>query len=339
MLRTSERAAFMRCPQAWYWGYVEGLTPIQERKEAADFGSLFHIALAEYYQPGTVRGMHPADSWDRLANQHISVIKTQELVNDELVNKWEDFHELGLQLAEAYVEHYQGDPHWDVLDAERRFAVTIPDVRVPPKIHNGKRGFTPICTLVGTFDLCYRDLSDGLVKMVDHKTATAIYTGHLALDPQASTYIAVATHALREQGLIGPKEIVKGMEYNFIRKGKVDDRPQNERGEYLNKNGSVSKQQGRPLFQRYFVPRTLKERQRTIVRISQESAIMADIAAGKIPIVKNTARDCAFCKFYDLCELDEAGEDTQYFKETVFKKHDPWFDHRPEAINSKKVTQ
>lgn len=53
LLRTSERTTFMRCPQAWYWGHVEGLTPIVEKKVAADFGTGIHLALAEWYKyPG-----------------------------------------------------------------------------------------------------------------------------------------------------------------------------------------------------------------------------------------------------------------------------------------------
>lgn len=340
LLRTSERAAFQRCPQAWYWSYVEGLTPIAEKKIAADFGSITHLALAEYYPPGTKRGPHPAETWLTAAQGQVAKIKTDGIVGEETIEQWIDFLVLGPALMEAYVDYYGGDPHWDVLDAERRFAINIPDVRYPAKIdpENGKRGYTPICTLVGTFDLCVRDLNDNQVKMTDHKTAQSLYTNHLTLDPQPSTYIAVATSALRHQGLIGPKEVVKGMEWNIIRKGKPDERPTNAEGQALNKDGTVSLRQPTPLFKRFWVPRSGKERERQIVRISEEQQVMQLIAQGKIPVWKDYSRECSFCKFFDLCELDETGQDVSYFKESVFKKHDPYFDHRPEAINSKKVT-
>jgi len=377
----------MRCPQAWYWGYVEGLTPLAEKKDLADWGTLFHEALAEYYIPGTVRGPHPADTWDKLAKHHVATIKTMALDEAEVAT-WEDFHELGLTLAEAYVDKYKGDPHWDILDSERRFTVTIPDVRIPPTIVDGKKGYTPICTLVGTFDLCYHDLNDGQVKMVDHKTAGRIFYDHLSLDPQASTYIAVATFALREQGLIGPKEVVKGMEYNFIKRAKLDERIRDPEGRARNKPqkkhylqaladdadageyplsdqeirdyaklkldelsdecdrlkvgpvyGEISADQSNDNFYRHWVPRSPKERNRQIVRISQEASVMAKVAAGKLPILKNTTKECKWCKFFDLCELDEAGEDTEYFKSTVYKKNDPYFDHRPDAVNSKKLSE
>lgn len=386
LLRSSERTTFMRCPQLWYWSYVEGLTPVQEKKAAADFGTLFHIALAEYYKPGLIRGVEPAETWDKLAKEMVATIKTEELQNDELVSTWEDFHQLGLDLAVAYVDRYQGDPHWNVLDAERRFAVTIPDVRYPPQLREGKRGYRPICTMVGTFDLCIRDLNDDQVKMVDHKTMGRIYTNHLTLDPQASTYLAVGTKALRDQKLIGANETIKGMEYNFIKRAKLDTRPRDENGQARNKPtkkhyieaimaceqadfpddptnykeaellkwsvdqlatyseslcltvyGEVSKDQSSDNFSRLFVPRTPKERQQQIVRISQEAQTMQRIIKGEIPLLKNTNKECYWCKFFDLCELDEAGEDTTYFKDTAFKKYDPYADHRPSAINSKKV--
>jgi len=242
LLRQSERAMFKRCNWAWYQAFVKNIQPIVEHKDAADFGTLVHLALAEYYIPGEVRGPHPADTFDDLAVNKIALIKTTEYKDEETVAKWEDFHELGVALMEEYVKHYRGDPHWVVLDAERRFDVVIPDVRFKPLTSDkGKRGFRPIVRLVGTFDLVVRDLNDGQYKMVDHKTCTAIYTGHLTLDEQPSTYILVANTALRHQGLIGPNDSVVGMEFNFIRKAKVDTRPQDENGQSLNLDGSVSK--------------------------------------------------------------------------------------------------
>jgi hypothetical protein len=338
LLRQSERAAFKRCNWAWFQQYVLGLRPIVEQKDAADFGSIVHVALAAYYIPGDIRGPHPADTFDDLAKNKVAAVKTIEYTNDEEVAKWEDFHELGVGLMEEYVDTYRGDPHWYILDAERRFDVIIPDVRYKPIVsEKGARGYHPMVRLVGTFDLCLRDLNDNQVKMVDHKTCQAIVTHHLTLDEQAGTYLAVGTTALRHQGLIEPHESIVGMEYNFIRKGKVDKRPRDEDGQCLNLDGTVSKKQPVPLFGRHFVPRTSKERQRQIVRISEEARVMDDVRTGRMPLLKTPQRDCYFCMFFDLCELDESGGDTEYFISTTMKKFDPYEDHREGAINSKKV--
>lgn len=388
LLRQSERGAFKRCNWAWYQSYVLGYQPIIEKKVLADFGTLFHVALAEYYLPGLKRGPHPAETWDKLAKDMVAQVKVQEHADDdrdELVAKWVDFSRLGHDLAVAYVERYQGDQHWEVLDAERRFAVPIPDVRLPRlKSAKGRRGYAPICILVGTFDLCVRDLNDGLVKMVDHKTMGQIMVHHLTLDEQAGTYIAVATHALREQGLIGPKDVVKGMEYNFIKRAEIDRRPRDEKGMARNKPqkrhfadalidhldsdyvesdrekllkmkldelafeaecthgltvlGDVSADQSSDNFFRYFVPRTPKERNRQIVRISEEARVMEDVRTGRLPVLKTPTRDCYYCKFFQLCELDESGGDTEYFIQTTMKRVDMYADHREGADNSKKVS-
>lgn len=369
LLRQSERGAFKRCAWAWYQEYVKGIRPIVERSEAADFGTLIHVALAEYYKPGGYkeRGPHPAETFEKLAKDKVAVVRTTEYENDELVSKWEDFQKLGIDLMEAYIEHYGGDPHWFVLDAEHRFDVVVPDIRQKPLVsEKGRRGYHPICVLVGTFDLCIRDLNDDEIKMVDHKTCSSFQTHHLTLDEQASTYIMVATKALRHQGLIGPGESVKGMEYNFIKKSKVFAEPLKqayvdalwETGVQYGFDGktlvekclkadlktqcelydiTVRGERNDAPFMRHWVPRTPKENQRQIIRISQEAQVMDMVRKGQLPLLKTPQRDCYYCKHFSLCELDESGGDTEYFIETTYKKHDPYSDHREGAENSKKV--
>lgn len=392
LLRQSERGVFKQCQWKWWQQHVNpilggnGIIPIVEKwTEAADFGTIFHVCLAEYYLPGKTRGPHPSETWEKLANDVRKQLRTTEIRDDELIKTWDDFYELGLVLTEAYVDRYQGDPHWDVLDAERRFRVVIPDVRYKPlKSEKGRRGYRPMVILVGTIDLCFRDLNQEhrgrpTVKMVDHKTVGRFESLHyLTLDEQASTYIAMATHALRQQGLIDDDEVVKGMEYNFIKRAKLDTRvrdPQgfarnnpvkadfaeafDQRGIHLPKKlqaysvpdlaqmatnhgitvyGKVSADQSGENFKRYFVPRTPAERQRQIVRISEEARVMNMVRTGELPVLKTPTKNCQYCKFFDLCELDESGGDTEYFIQTTMKKHDPYADHREDAVNSKKVS-
>ncbi|QHB37478.1 Cas4 family exonuclease [Mycobacterium phage Aikoy] len=389
LLRQSERATFKRCHWKWFQMHCnpilggEGIRPkVEKYKNTADFGTIFHVALAEYYLPGTVRGPEPAETWERLAKDVLTTVKSTEIRDDELVATWEEFYPLGLALCEAYVERYQGDPHWDIIDAERRFDVSIPDIRIKPlKSEQGRRGYTPIVKLVGTFDLCFRDLNTAdakgrpYIKALDHKTVGRIETNHLVLDEQASTYIAVASHVLREQGLIEPDQVVKGMEYNFIKRAKLDDRMRDDKGMARNNPvkrhygeaighlldkpvekykmdelagiaarhgitvyGDVSKDQSGDNFMRYFVPRTPKERQRQIIRISEEARVMNMVRTGEIPPLKTPTKDCPYCEFFDLCELDESGGDTEYFIQTTMKAYDPYADHREGATNSKKVT-
>lgn len=379
LLRQSERATFKRCPQRWYWGYVQELEPISPKgMEVADFGTIFHVCLAEYYLPGLKRGPHPAETWQKLASEVKASVRV--MGDDELAAKWEDFYELGLQLCDEYVKRYGGDPHWDVLDAERRFSVLIPDVREKRvESKKGRRIYKPIVRLVGTIDLCVRDLNQErkgrpLIKMVDHKTAARIETHHLTLDEQPSTYIAVGTHALREQGLIEQDEAIAGMEWNFIKRASIDNRPRDEKGQARNNPqkkhyeaeigqllekpvakykideleviatahnitvyGDVSADQSGDNFLRHFVPRNPAERQRQIVRISEEARVMGMVRSGQLPVLKTPQKDCVYCPFFDLCEIDEGGGDTEYFIETTMKHRDPYADHQEGADNSKKV--
>jgi hypothetical protein len=182
--------------------------------------------------------------------------------------------------------------------------------------------------------------------------------------------------------MIGPKERIKGIIFDFMRKALPDDRPRNEKGEACNKPikkhyvaailgynleqfeqlkdtdevkqlmkkkveelqfltegavvlGDVSKDQGSPLFLREKVLKTPAECKRQIQRIGEEAMHMRMARAGKIPILKTPQDDCSFCDYFDLCELDESGGDTEYFEESAFKVMDPYADHRKNAVNSK----
>lgn len=226
MLRSSERATFKRCPQKWDWSYNQGLTPIGQNRTPLWFGTGIHLCMAEWYIPGgTKRGKPLAETWDAYSKDVFQSIKMAGLT-DESEAEYIDARELGFEMIKNYLEEYGEDEHWHIIAPEQRFSVLIPHPQDPNK---------PIVNMVGTYDMVIRDLNDGKVKMVDHKTARDLYVRHLTMDEQAGGYIATGTHTLREQGLIGPKEAIKGMEYNILRKAKADDRPVNDRGMATNK--------------------------------------------------------------------------------------------------------
>jgi hypothetical protein len=339
LVRGSEITSFKRCPQAWYWGWEVGLTPRIEKQDALWVGTGVHLAMAEWYVPGTVRGTHPRDTWEQYAKAARAQMMTEtyNAGSGEFERQWESTYDLIGNLMDEYVIHWGEDESWDVLAPEQRFAVDIPRfVREDGKwVPFSNEAFVKF---IGTYDLPIRDLSDGRVKIVDHKTAKAITTNHLGMDPQANGYCAVGTHTLRELGKIGPKEVVSGMLYNFIRKGKQDERPRDAEGYCLNQNGTRSKTQPSPLFERHFIQRNTFERNGQIVRISQDAERMQkareEIASG-VPPMKAFSRECTWCSFFELCELDNSGGDTEYYKESVFKTHDMYGDHREGATNSK----
>lgn len=320
LLRTSERIAFRRCPQRWWWGWRQGLKPQGPPNDKLWFGQGVHLALALWYKPGQRRGIDPRKTWKKFVADDIAFIKTEFGSKDP--SAYEEAGAYGEELLGWYVEHYGRDRKWDVIAPEQTFEVKVPDFEG-----------NPIVRLVGTFDGVYRDLDDGRLKLMEHKTAAQIYTGHLELDDQGGTYATVATHTCREQGLIGSNESIDEITYNFLRKGRKDERPVNEQGLALNKDGTVSKNQPTPLFRRETVSRSRKEQRSQLERIASEVEIMNLFREGELDLYKNPTRDCSWdCEFYEMCVLHESNpEDALEFRNAVFRVEDPYADHRKAA--------
>lgn len=323
LIRMSERKDFKRCPQRWYWAWRMGLNTKGRAADALWFGTGVHIALAEWYcGPGLKRGPHPAETWLSWSKEEMTKIRTAISDNWE-EDVWVEARELGEFMLDGYVEEYGRDDSWHVIAPEQTFQIDIP--------FRNKDGI--MATHAGTFDLVYRDLIDDSIWLGEHKTAKQVTLGHLPLDDQAGTYWAVAGKTLGHQGVLRKGDTIEGIMYNFLRKGMPDERPVNEKGQSLNKDGSVSKIQPKPLFHREPVYRTRSERAAQLRRIQDEATWMA--AARKAPdrIYKTPTRDCEWdCKFFEMCQLHEkGGTDWIEFQEAVFTQRDPYADHRKSA--------
>lgn len=366
ILRTSERRAFKRCQQRWWWGYREGLQPVGSEATPLWFGTGVHLALAEWYIPGIKRGVHPAETFRDFARDALHSIKTQD-ATEERVAEYEDGAELGVHLMEEYVNYHGVDASWDFIQAEQTFSLDVPwpgADRQQLYVVDDESGV--MVEYKGTYDGVYRDLADGRIKLLETKTAKAIQTGHLTLDDQAGSYWAVATATLRAAGKIKPDESISSITYNFIRKARRDDRPKDAQGYATNKPvkadyatalgledvkklsiatmesmakqrgirvlGERSKVQPMPLFQREDVPRTSAERRSQLRRIQDEALIMQAHRDKLLPLTKNPTRDCQWdCPFFQLCELDERGGNTKEYKRIAFRVEDPYKDHRKSA--------
>jgi hypothetical protein len=321
LLRTSERIAFRRCPMRWWWGYREGLKPQGPPNIKLWFGQGVHLGLALWYQPGQKRGIDPRITWRKFVGEDIEFIRHNYSDKYDPAD-YEDAGDFGEELFTNYLEYWGRDRKWDVIAPEQTFEVIVPD-------WEGK----PIVRLVGTFDGVYRDLDDGQLKLMEHKTAAQIDTKHLPLDDQGGTYITVASHTLREQKLIGPNESITEITYNFLRKAKKDVRPVNADGLSLNKDGTVSKNQPTPLFRRETLTRTRQEQRSKLEQIANETEAMNLYRDGTLGLFKNSTKDCSWdCDFYNMCELHEGNpEDALEFRNAVFRVEDPYLDHRKSA--------
>ena len=184
-----------------------------------------HLCMAEYYIPGKKRGVPLEETWEKFLKDSYELIRAQES-GDGDADTYEKQRELGLDMIQQYYAEYGNDPHWDVISPEQRFRALIPSLLDPT---------VAVAENVGTLDLVVRDMNDGSIRLIDHKNVASIQYAHLAIDDQSGTYIALGTHVLRDLELIGPKEAIKGMEYNFLRKAKADVRPINADGMRTNK--------------------------------------------------------------------------------------------------------
>ena len=347
-LRNSERSSFKRCQAQWNWGWNECLVPIQIKQDARWFGTGIHLALAEYYTPpgdnGFQRGRHPLETWEEFCKGHNAILKAGDYYDDEAEYEFVKAKELGDAMFTEYLKEYGDDPHWEVLMPETRFEANIPFTadqlrrEVPAALFNYDDNQKIIAKIFGTFDMPVRDhsFSKPRVMIVDHKTTNKREnTKHLVKDDQAGTYIAVGTSYLRAKGFIRKNEAIEGMIFNYLRKAKAPDKPRNAQGQVLNKDGSVSKVQPAPLFWREQVIRSKANRIRQIQRIAEDAEQIAMARQGLLPILKAPDEHCNWCDFNDLCDVDENGDDYQRFIQAVFKKHDPYADHREGAANSK----
>jgi hypothetical protein len=367
IIRTSERRDLSRCEWRWYQVWRRGLKRLGQDSAPLLFGGWVHEALAAWYcGPGLKRGPHPAETFAKVADTDLMHIRTEARSRGQAAEGGTEFFieekmvpalDLGRIMLEGYVDWWGPDDSWSVIEPERSGEVDVLDPNLEKAI--AIYGFT--------YDLIYRDLKDGRVKLGEHKTAKAIQTDHLPLDKQAGSYWAVAGPHLRAAGLIGPREEIAGITYNFLRKALPDDRPRNAEGHCTNLPkkehyiaaltdcgidvgpkatleglktialanqvtvlGEVSASQPKPLFEREFVMKSRSQRIRQVRHIQNDARKMNILrSGGDADLNKNSNRDCSWdCPVYDLCLLDEEGGDVKGFRKDVFRVADPYAAHR-----------
>jgi hypothetical protein len=371
MLRTSERAAYKACAWAWHHEYTLGLRLLNPRPNAADFGSGLHHCLAEWYIPGKKRGVHPVKTWrEWMAGQHGQFVRIDDLSDPEHDGqaKFEDAYSLGEEILTNYVEEWGKDRSWTILAPEQRFSVIIRDPKTnrPLVRYVGTvDGFYRDNDTGIVFILETKSTNKNLDRFLLDTQWSEQFGG----------YDLVATEVCHRLGFIKPNESVQGITYNLLRRAKQDDRPVGPDGRRHNKPvkahyiealgsppkdappfakwtiadleslatergvtvlGEVSARQPTAYFKRETFSRTDAERESQLKRLAEEAKHMALTRAGKIPLLKNPTMDCSWkCRYFELCKIDENGDDYEWFRDSVYETVDPYADHRRGAANSK----
>lgn len=366
-LRTSERVAFKHCIASHQWRYRDGLVPRTRRPDALWFGTGIHLALQHRYsKPGLARGKNVLGVWRDYVGDEVAVIGVDPGTYDVDAEKYVNAKELGEEMLGAYLDKYGMDERWWVISAEQTFELPIP---MPLTLAGAwtpvRKPGEPLTYYNGTFDLVARDQEGyDTLWLWDHKTAATINTDHLSLDDQAGSYWAVAGDVLAAQGLVEKGDKIEGILYNYLRKGKRDQRPVNAAGLATNKPlkahyiealrpfnaiplkptmdslaaaadslsievlGDVSKVQPAALFHREIVARTRKERRTQIRKIQDEALHIAAVDARLLPVTKTPTTKCKFCPFFNMCELQDSGDDWTTWRDQEYTTQDPYADHR-----------
>jgi hypothetical protein len=323
IVRSHERMDYKRCPKKWYWKWRLGLVPKAISFGALDLGTWVHVAFSNWYGKGKRRHGALISRFDHASGVAIEEAQRNGAPEFALA-KAEELAALGSGMMIAYEKHYGKDPGIDVIQAEipLEFTFSDPDWHGPEKviaIHRLKP------------DLVYRDTNHDIFLM-EHKTAAQIRTGHLVIDDQARPYGVLADRALRNAGIISAKERVKGIMYNYLRKGQADDREKNSQGQALNKDGSISKRQPTPLFVRHPVYLTRAAKQQTLWRLLRETVEITELTRAirakevdPATLKKTPHHSCPrTCDYFSICVAEEEGTNIRDMQRLMFVRKDPY---------------
>jgi Zierdtviridae exonuclease len=272
---------------------------------------MVHSALAAYYVPGWERGPHPVSTWDILWAEN----PLDGGQYDEEGTRLESY-ELGVSLLDEYVEHYGKEAHLRIVAPEMSFAIDVLD----------KKG-NYLVTYVGTIDGVYYDSSNNRYYLFEHKTGKStelvrIISGY---GEQGLNYWWAANIWLHHMELMPPDQYIHGVTFNMLRKANIDERPKDENGYALNKDGSISKRQPKPRLSRQTFDLGYNMLDVAQRRLRMEAWEQEQVRQGKLPIYKNPTKDCSWdCQFFAACEIHELGGDYEAVFDMDFTTWDPY---------------
>ena len=174
-IRTSERSLFKRCRRLWGW-----LSPVRlglQVREAPDYfwyGTGFHFAMEDF---------HGYNRYGHAGKAFLAYVEACKQSN-QLPSTWRDFEPLGLGMLSYYSDHWLRNR-----DVKQTLYVDgKPQVEVNASIdlglrdHKGRRVVYDF-----TIDRVVMD-DEGLLWVVEYKTAKAFRLYHFDLDEQITSY-------------------------------------------------------------------------------------------------------------------------------------------------------
>lgn len=178
VITNSQMKTFRRCAREHYYAYTLGYRTVAQ-EEALRFGTLLHLGLEAWWLQLKQIQEAPEPIAGSPLEYAIEAMRGRAFDDFELVRA-------GV-LLQGYDARWRDEP-LEVLSVESEFRAPL----VNPETGAPSRTFE----LGGKLDVVVRDVGDGFVKLVEHKSSSDdISTGSdywkmLQLDPQVSTYFA-----------------------------------------------------------------------------------------------------------------------------------------------------
>lgn len=266
----------MGCRLAWHLGYREGWRPVRSATPL-EFGLAVHKALEEYYgnQADPVKVF--ADVWD-----------SREGVLDP--SEFREHRDLGVAMLRGYREHYRGKDNFEVLATEHLLSRPLPT----------PTGGTSKCILNARLDGLVRNLVDGHLYVLEHKTFSRLTPSWLELDHQMTSQVWLGRHLAETLGVEGK---VIGVIWNGLRKQMPSPRVK------------------AALFERHTVTRTENHQRVFLERAYWQYRDFYATHGAEVPIYPQPEQvRCAMCDFASVCRVYQSGGDWQFLLESGYTR-------------------
>jgi hypothetical protein len=342
VIRTSDRILFKRCRRRWGWGsHLRGNLGGKGTVSPLWLGSGFHFALEDFYGANTYG--HPSKALEAYT------IATHRRGGFEgLPPTWVEDLELGKGMLTYYTDHWlrNRDPLPTFVYAGR--PQTEVNFRIPVPIDASDYGYDEV-VYSGTLDRVAID-DQGLLWVLEYKTAKAIQTNHFETDPQVTTYAWAASlmypgypvgGVIYQQHLKRipdtPRMLANGRlstdtrqytDYHMYREairniyGAVDKAPF-DIVDALNHYSAQEELESNRFVRRDRLYRNSHQCEAEGVKILLEAA---DMLNPQLDLYPNPTRDCSFCSFKGPCISIDSGEDWEQELALFFKTREPVYD-------------
>lgn len=351
VIRTSDRILFKRCRRRWGWG--SHLRQNLGGKQAASplwLGSGFHFAMEDFHGQN-VYG-HPI----RALDAYVFATKRKG-GEDALPYSWREDWELGRGMLAYYADHwlrnrqpletfiFDGQPQVEV-----NFRILIP-------FDAYEWGYDEV-VYSGTLDRVVID-ENGILWILEYKTAKQIVTNHFQTDPQVTSYCWAASILYPGYSIGGviyqqhlktvpdePKMLATGKlstdkrqatDYHMYREtlrkiyGDLTNAP-TQYLDTLNHFASLESQESNKFVRRDRLYRNRHQMEAEGQKILLE---VGEMLNPDLDLYPNPTRDCSFCGFIGPCvSMDDGSqweEELEAFNQPREASYDSWRKYLPAA--------